>query len=341
MTNPNWYAISAMRRLNIKVRVRWGWVEPFEAVLMDTPTGPRWATFSEGEVVWLPPRQQKVWKDNPAGEVAEVGDDWLARRGWGPEPAAWQPIGDRWPDPLPEPLPAIDPGNRKAPRFSAETAEFDAALAAAEMEADRESARRRRGPEKAERGLPWWRDPTRIKYQPRGEVSQEMAVARVLRALSWCGFGMTDGQGGMQGSRFLAEMCSMTLSEALAASEADALGLADRFQPVKADHEDFLEALSWFCRLGPKVRERNDFGEWVLSPEQSVLFWLSRARPLSVREMADRLGIAKSSVRSLVERAQKAAHVEANTTITDTAELRALRARNKGHHNGRSAALVL
>lgn len=249
--STNWYPISAMRRANVKVRVRWGFVEPFEACLMETPTGFRWATFRNGEVEWLPPRQQKIWADNPDGEMKDVSDGWLARRGWGPEPEAWQPIGDRrWPDPLPEPLPTV--AQQRATRFVSETAEFDAAQAAAEMEADRESARR--VPRRQKRERPGWLDPSTVKYQPIGHVSRDMAEARIMRAICVAMSGGDLGRLGVSTSRYVAEMAAIKQSANWSESEVDDLR-SGRFPTLRQDLDDFLEAMSWFRSIA-EVHDR-------------------------------------------------------------------------------------
>jgi hypothetical protein len=65
---------------------------------------------------------------------------------------------------------------------------FDAATAAAEMEADRQRARDQRDPRDRsdEDGLPWWWSPAEIVYQPSGHVTRRMAEGRVMRAVAWC-----------------------------------------------------------------------------------------------------------------------------------------------------------
>lgn len=322
----HWYPIGSMRRLNTRVRVRWGWVEPFEAVLVEARPR-RWATIRDGVIEYLPPKQQRVWRDQAEGEMAEVSDAWLDRRGWGPEPAAWQPLGN-WPDPLPDPLPSLPAVASPLPRMgNISKAEFDAVAAAEEMEADRVAARNAPREERIARAT-WWLDPARIIYAPPGHVTREMAEGRILRALLWCGHGQDLSRDTIPMSRFLAEMASMTLSEALAADESWAVDRA-LLQPLKQDHGDFLEAMRWFCAV-PLIRgERPKPGRWRLNRMQQVLLWHASARPTHLRSMA---GMAKQTATTIARdyaRAIDIVHTIANAPEAPSASLLALRARNR------------
>jgi len=320
----HWYPIHSMRRLRHRVRVRWGWVEPFEAVLMEAKPR-RWATVRDGVVEWLPPRQQRTWRDKPNGEVAEVSDQWLQRRGWGPEPTAWQPIG-AWPDQLPDPLPTVAAIATEPRMVSIGTVAFDAAAAAAEMEADRESARNRPRDERIARAT-WWLDPARIVYAPSGHVTREMAEGRLMRALLWCGYGQDLSRDTMPMSRFLAEMASQTLSEALAADEAWAIERP--VQPLKQDHGDFLEAMRWFCGV-PLVRgERPAADRWRLNRMQQVLYWHASARPMHLRSMAGMANMSATAIARDYARGIDTIHKIANAPQRTSEAVAALRERNR------------
>jgi len=182
----NWYPVKSMRRLNKAVRVRWGWLEPFEAALIKTKPR-RWATLSRNkktgatEITYLPPERVKggFLPARTTGEMVPL----TARQAdaWGPEPDAWQPIG-KWPDPLPAPLPTASISSE--PRMvSIGKVAFDAAGAAAEMEADREEARQDRERHRRRDGMGWWWSPAEIIYQPLGHVDRRMAEGRVMRCL--------------------------------------------------------------------------------------------------------------------------------------------------------------
>lgn len=319
----HWYPISSMRRLRMKVRVRWGWVEPFEAVLMEARPR-RWATIRDGVVEYLPPRKQRIWRDTSAGETVEVSERWLEQRGWGPEPTAWQPIGP-WPDPLPEPLPSLPGPATAEPRMATiGGVEFCAATAAAEMEADRVAARA--APRQEAARDTWWLDPGRIVYQPAGHVTREMAEGRILRALLWCGYGQDVSRDVVPASRFLAEMASMTLSEALAANEEWA---TDRtLRPLKRDHDDFLEAMRWFCALNPAPRERGKKA-WKLNKGQSLLLCCASRRPLLASDIARRIGVHQTYVPRLLNRTLDDVHKIANAPAATSAAVLALRDRNR------------
>src|SRR5262249_27640351 len=131
-----WYSVGAMRRLHVRVRVRWGWVEPFEAVLLERRPR-RWATLTYDpktkttNVQWLPP--EKVVRGflpaRTTGILVPMTNAQFDQ--WGPEPDAWQPIGP-WPDPLPAPLPMAMATN-EVRMVSIGRVKFDATAAAAEM----------------------------------------------------------------------------------------------------------------------------------------------------------------------------------------------------------------
>lgn len=299
-----WYPVSAMRILKKPVRVRWGWVPPFEAVLLENKPR-RWATLRRDkagviQVIWLPRKTQRVWRDTFAGETADVSETWLESRGWGPEPDAWQPVGV-WPDPLPDPLPIVVRDWGEARMVSIGKVAFDATAAASEMEADRENARNGLHQEEQEdrRQLAWWRDASRIRYQPRGEISREMAEGRIMRAVSWCGAGHDLSRGGVAMSRFLAEIATMTLTEALAAQE-ELIERAVRFEPLRQDHDDFLTAMGWFVKLG-KIFTRGEQKAWSLHRPQEVLLWRSLTVPLSFADIGRQFGVSGQRARDIYE----------------------------------------
>jgi hypothetical protein len=311
-----------MRRANKAIRVRWGWLLPFEAVLLGTNPR-RWATLrrdaATGEIVTidLPPRSVKQWRRTWAGEYATVSEKWLEERGWGPEPTAWQPIGS-WPDPLPDPLPIVDvdDGVRMA---SIGLVNFDATTAAAEMEADRQRARDERGPRDRSEGLAWWWSPAEVVYEPAGMVSRRMAEGRVMRAVAWCRGGHASPK--LASSKFFAEM-------AAAASdlfeEVDVPPQAVRFVPLQEDLGDFLTAMGWFVRLNPQRAEGIR-----RSREQDMLLLRSLPTPPSFGEIGRQLGVSSQRAHQVYVRAIDKVTVLANQPEGIDAPIAKLRQRNR------------
>jgi hypothetical protein len=318
----SWYPISAMRRLNKAVRVRWGWVEPFEAVLLSANPR-RWATLrrdvTTGEIVTidLPPKSVKQWRRTWAGELGAVSDAWLAQRGWGPEPQAWQPIG-QWPDPLPDPLPTgeVEDTVRMA---SIGEVKFDAAAAAAEMEADRERARNGREPRDRSEGLAWWWSPAEVVYEPAGMVSRRMAEGRVMRAVAWCRGGHASPK--LASSKFFAEMAAAA-SELF--EEVDVASQAVRFVPLQEDLGDFLTAMGWFVRLNSQRTEGIK-----RSREQEMLLLRSLPVPPSFGEIGRRLGVSSQRAHQLYQRAVDKVTALANQPEGIDAPIAKLRERNR------------
>lgn len=202
------------------------------------------------------------------------------------EPELWQPLHpEKWLLPLPAPVPVS--GMRMVSerlRFGA-VEEATSADLAAEMERDRQDARRGRlvDDETPVIASQWWRDISQIAYHPAGDVSQRHAEGRVMRALAWAGVG-----GGLT-------LASRTVGQVLAGlAEAAAMGADDRdrgvrFTPLPADHDDFLIAMSWFTALNPPER-RTDPRPWSLTREQRILAMRARSVPLSFGDIGHAFG---------------------------------------------------
>lgn len=318
----SWYPIAAMRRLRKAVLVRWGWVEPFQAVLLENNPR-RWATLrrdaTTGELVTieLPPRSVKQWRRTWAGEYATVSDRWLEERGWGPEPAAWQPIGP-WPDPLLDPLPTGEVDD-KVRMVSIGLVNFDAAAAAAEMEGDRQQARGRNGREPFQQraALDWWWNPAEITYEPPGHVTRRMAEGRVLRAVAWCRGGHAPPK--LATSKFFAEMAA-----AVDELPGDMPPQPVRFTPLQQDIGDFLTAMSWFARLNPK---RAEGAGWCR--EQKTLMWRSCPVPPSFGEIAGQFSVSSQRAHQLYKRAIDKVTALANQPVEIDAPIAKLRERNR------------
>jgi hypothetical protein len=262
----------------------------------------RWATVAYDkktgatDVQWLPPAKVVggFLPQRTTGELVPMSDAQWDR--WGPEPAAWQPIG-KWPDPLPDPLPAGEVRD-EIRMGSIGKIRFDATQAAAEMEADREDARRNREPREAV-NLAWWRDASRIRYQPPGEITREMAEGRIMRAVSWCGHGQGLTVGSQVTSQVLAKLGAMTLSEALAAQE-NLVDKVVRLDPLRQDHDDWLTAMGWFSRLGDLCTPGTQKA-WSLNRPQSILLWRSYAVPLSFADIGRQINTNRQRAHQLYE----------------------------------------
>jgi hypothetical protein len=329
-----WYPASAMKRLRTRVRVRWGWGNPFEAMLMkDAPR--EWVGVvrvpgvKENKFVPLPPRTQKTgflrWQTT--GETMRVSEKWLDGRSWGPEPEAWQPLG-AWIDPLPDPLPSVEVKD-EVRMVSIGKVAFDAVAAAAEMERDREEARNSKEDGDDELvGIPWWRDISRIRYQRRGEITREMAEGRVMRAASWCGAGQHLSMGSsLAMSGFFAEFATLTEVQALAEQEL-LIDRAVRFEPLTQDYDDFLTAMAWFTRLNGS-RGTGKLAPWKLTRNQKVLVWRSLTVPLSFKDIGKRLDVRWTRAQSMYGAAIDRIHEIANSRSEVDRFIAELRKRNK------------
>jgi hypothetical protein len=325
-----------MRVVGKEVRVLWGWMPgPFRAMLVrDNPR--RWITKADDMVIPLPPRDQKIWEKTFSGERVKVTDAWLTRRGWGPEPDAWQPISSQWPEPLPEPLgrPLM---SQKRRMVSIGKVAFDAAAAAEEMERERQEARNRLDDDEllGDRPCDWWRNPSRILYEPRRNVSRDMAEGRLMRAVSWC------GAGGMTHREFETYMrLSSPALQAVIATVYDSMAVDDRtmprFVPLPQDRADFLEAMRWFTALGeigPRAYAFDQSNEplWRLSRPQCVIVWRAGPGPMSYAEIGRQLGVSHTTAQNLHNRAIEATWKASNTPERVEAPLEALRERNRLH----------
>jgi hypothetical protein len=333
-----WYPGTTMRVVGKEVRVQWGWMPIFKAMLVqDNPR--RWVTKVGDLVITLPPRDQKIWDKTFGGERVQVTDMWLARRWWEPEPYAWQPIhSEKWPESLPEPLgrPLVSDEPRMT---SIGKCAFDATAAAEEMERERQEARNRLDAEEellfGGRVGDWWRNPSRVIYEPRGKVTREMAEGRLMWAVSWCGAGQ------MSYREFESYMrLSSPALQAVIAAVYDSVAVDDRmmprFVPLPQDRADFLEAMRWFTALGeigPRAYAFDQSNEplWQLSRRQRVIVWRAGRGPMSYVEIGRQLGVSHTTARNLHRDAIEAAWKVSNAPERVEAPVQALRERNRLH----------
>lgn len=358
-----WYPTAAMQRLNVPVLVRWGWVRPFVAMLVaDKPRS--WVAVTrnakgETEHVALPPTRVKggFLPARTTGEPTPLTGK--QRDVWGSEPRHWQPIGV-WPEPLPEPLTLGMVADEERLGSIGRVA-FDATEAAAEMEADRETARARHGnakrdgnPEDQIITMPWWRDASRIRYRDPGEVrvetieernpstgrlerhQRDMAEGRLMRALAWCGYGQDLSLREVSVASLYREAVSKV---AECNDDEDKLRLIMRglrFDPLPADRRDFLVAMGWFCRVSDSHTTTKI---WKLSKRQRVLVERAKAVPKTWSEIGNIVGVSNTRAIQLFEAGLADVRAEANRPVTIDGVILRLRAQNRAYHrneNGRN-----
>lgn len=171
-------------------------------------------------------------------------------------PEAWQPEdGNRWQWPngrKPDPLRAtVAPQlSQRATVAFAEVTAAEAAEMAAEMEEWRRAPVARG--ERIDRGLPWWRDVTRIRYEATGAVSREHGEARILRALILEWSIPLDLKPYRTNAAALAAL-KLTLADVLADRPDE--DWMPPLKPMPEDWRDFEVVLGWFAEVMPSRRE--------------------------------------------------------------------------------------
>jgi len=228
-------------------------------------------------------------------------------------PDAWQPIvPDKWVWPNGkafEPLPV-----HVRPQMASIGMAFDAASAAAEMEADRDVARSSRA--SALNDAPqWWRDVARVVYAPMGAISREHGEARIMRALILERSIRLDLRPYQTNAAVLAAL-KVTLADVLAETPA-----ADWVPPLVAqpeDWRDFETVMGWFVEVMPGRREMRCLRGRMQSP------------PATWVQIGDEIGRTEARARQLYDEAINALVGAANRPPrVAKARLAALRERNR------------
>lgn len=201
------------------------------------------------------------------------------------QPVAWQPRSAaawRWPNGA-EPPPAL-PVLVVPQMASIGGVAFDAATAAAEMEAEREVAGARRHDEPADDGGQWWRDVARVDYQRMGSVTRDMGEARIMRALILERTIRMDMARYKSNAAVLAAL-KLTLADVLADEpEAD---WVPPLVPQPEDWRDFDVVMGWLAEVGTTKREL------------TVMRARMHAPPLAYSQIADALGIKRQRARQI------------------------------------------
>lgn len=242
----------------------------------------------------------------------------------------WQPLSpEKWRLPLPEPIVGsiVTGMTRTTQSFTA----VDAALAAEEMEADRDAIRAGGEIETDDPMRRWWADLSAIRYEPKGEVSRRMVEGRVMRALADCGAGQAPVAGGVAATDALAAL-SDAARRALAAD--DGSHWLVRFKPLVSDNSDFLEAMRWWTALNPPELWAAKRKPWTFSRAQRALFWRAIDEPLTWSEIGFRFKLSARRAQQVYETALDKCHRVANGRPPDrhrnpVDHIAALRERNR------------
>lgn len=172
-------------------------------------------------------------------------------------PEAWQPenpVKWLWPNgrqPLPLPV-LVHPAMTAIGGI-----EFDEVLAAREMEEWREAARTRPAEEAEDAAIvasgQWWRDVSRVIYEPPGAVSLDMVEARVIRHLILERALPLDLKRIKSNAAVLADL-KRSWADVYGA-EADGDDWAPAVAIVDADWRDFDVVLGWLVEAAIAERE--------------------------------------------------------------------------------------
>lgn len=265
--DKSWYSIDDLPPVALRCQVWWlvhGVPEAFVAGRFRKP-GRRadewqWATTTKrGKIVNIPPQG-------------------VAGKAWADAPVCWRPVEpEKWVWPLGVEPPAL--AVHHVPRLATIGGIAYSETTAASGEDDEAG-------HGIDDDLPWWRDPSSIRYEPEGEVSREMAEGRVMRALAHCGSLTPRLRSG-----------SMTILARLA-EERTAIGemLDDarvaasiilRFAPQQQDQGgEFLMAMGWFTSLDPIEDRPAGAPPWALNRRQRVLWLRSLDENLSFGDVA-------------------------------------------------------
>lgn len=148
-----------------------------------------------------------------------------------------------------------------------------------------------------DRAIQWWRDVSQVEYRSPGEVTRQMAEARLMRALTLDQIIRLDVAPYRSNAAVLANLKASLLDVLEQAPEDDWL---PRLDPQPQDHADYLTAMSWLCRISMSYPRWRALQGRRMSPPKS---WVqigfeigrtpSRARQVYV-DMIDRVHAASN-----------------------------------------------
>lgn len=201
-------------------------------------------------------------------------------------PRLWQPqFPALWKSALPSPASVSETRMWSATMSFQSVEDAEAAELARDMERDRQMARDAiSDPILPKESGAWWRDATRIRYEQPGSITKEMAEGRIMRAVAHCG----KGEGlTIPVSSFSAILARMAEKK----EQYREVGFSDivhKLQAFPQDHQDFLQAMSWFVALDPPCARQQK--PWAFATDQRILMWRSLDVPLSWDVIAHKIG---------------------------------------------------
>lgn len=220
--SDRWYSLDDLPFGRCRVRVRW---PGFRVLAVRDGVG-KWFEIRGRELVPIDVRQIEAWQPENA--------------------SVWT-----WPDRIePSPLPVqVSPSLGVIGGVA-----FNATEAAAEMEEWREAARARRGDEPPpDTKSQWWRDVTRIAYQPMGSIEREHGEARIMRHLILERGMALDIRRQRSNAAVLADLKRSWADIYGEQSEGD--DWVPPLVPQPQDWADFEVVMGWFAEVAPSNRE--------------------------------------------------------------------------------------
>ncbi len=195
---------------------------------------------------------------------------------WTNEPTTWRPLEpERWNHPLPEPVDRARPAVPEPVPANAGGLQSDTAT--------------------------WWLDPLQITYAAPGDpISLHEAEGRVMRAVAMCAPAEGRTLHAITAGDVLADLATAA-AEALGDDDGPPVGYAPPFEPVGADHDDFLVAMRWFAALNPVELRHGRSKAWSLNQRQRVLVWRAQTRPYSWAHIARHINRSEARVRQLYD----------------------------------------
>lgn len=250
------------------------------------------------DLVYLP-RGKALVRVRRGGYVVAAATDvdrrgvrhWHEVRGRTLEPLAWEPTGwqpmdaSKWTWPNGAEPPLALPVYVYPRMASIGGVAFDAVASSEELEADRQAAMATRGQEPREVASQWWRDVSRVVYEPMGSVSREMGEARIMRALIVeRSLRMDINRKCRTNAAVLADL-KRTLADVLA-EEPDA-DWVPRLHPMPEDWRDFDIVMGWLVEVSPAWRELSVLRARMLAPPWTwvqIGDWIGR-EPVATKKM--------------------------------------------------------